>query len=116
MNKATRTTKATHRNELLADEHALEILEQLIADDHFVDLYIAGLVRQNNVKQDGMMKVHSILEFLKRKKITTRRGKDYSESTFMRLKERLIRLKGIDICSPLDLQECRNRYREKKDG
>ncbi|MCG5496043.1 hypothetical protein, partial [Ectothiorhodospira variabilis] len=88
--------------------------KQLIADEHFVDLYIVELVRRKNVKKDGMIKVHSILEFLKRREITTRRGKDYSDSTLMRLKERLIRLKGIDICSPLDLQECRNRYLERK--
>ena len=116
MNKATRTTKATKKNEELADQYALELLEQLIADEKFVDRYIAELVRQKQVRKNGMIKAHSILCYLKNRGFKTRRGKDYSDSSLMRLKERLIRLKGIDICSPLDLQECRNRYLGRKDG
>ena len=95
-----RTSKATQKNATLADDHALELFDQLMSDHKF-KMYVLGLMKmKSSLRKSGVIKATALVKFLNAAGYKSRRGEEFSDTTFKRLRERLIKLKGIDLCDP----------------
>ncbi|WP_151671954.1 hypothetical protein [Nitrincola schmidtii] len=97
---AIRTSKATQKNATLADDHALELFDQLMSDHKF-KVYLHGLMKiKSSLRKSGAIKATALVKFLNAAGYKSRRGEDFSDTAFKRLRERLVKLKGIDLCDP----------------
>lgn len=99
-----RTNAANNKRTEMANSHAVELLDMLIFNSDFWR-YIDGLELGNILDGNGKVRATAIVRFLDEIDVKTIRGKSYSASTLIRVRDRILEQLGIDLFYPPDLRD-----------